>query len=159
MENKMKLEYVKGSKVLGMATGYYLGNEYLSKHKNEAITILRMRIEKAGDEVGDRSRTAWEKGKELCPEEWEAVNIEFQKVRERVAKINEKKKPYYAKMNERVTERRITNLNERINYLEEKKKRIILDIDDKINLIKEEIKEAGQQRKIDDILRSENNEQ
>jgi len=148
----MKLEYVKGSKVLGMATGYYFGSEFLSKHKNEAITILRMRIEKAGDEVGDRSRTAWEKGKEVCPEEWEAVRLEFLKVRERVAKINEKKKPYYAKMNERAVERRITNLQERINYLEEKKKKIILEIDDKINLIKEEIKDAGEQKKLNDII-------
>lgn len=136
--------FEKGSKILGLEKGYYFGDEFLSRYKREALEKLRNRVEEAGKNVGDMSRTVWDKGKEVCPEEWEVIHAEWLKESEKIKKTHEKKKVYYDKMREEGFKRQIATLKVRIDFLEGKKKKIIMDLDQKKEEFLKQIRELEQ---------------
>jgi hypothetical protein len=126
------LIFKKFSKRLGILRGYYFKEEFLSNYKTEAIKILRDRIEKAGSEIGDMSRNAWEKGQEILPDEFSIIKQEFEKITERTRRTHEKKKPYYEMLKKRQIEREIFKLSQRIEYLENKKLSVLSGIESDI---------------------------
>lgn len=134
----MELEFKKKSKILGILEGYYFKGELLSRYKTEAIKILRERIETAGSKVGDKSKTNFEKGMEICKDEWQIIHDEFEKCSLKVQKTYDKKKPYYVKIHRRVLERKINTLKNRIWDVDERLVRIKNEFKNKkLNLLKE----------------------
>lgn len=140
----MEYEFKKQSKILGIERGYYFKGEFLSRYNTEAIAILRKRIEEAGNKVGDMSRTSWEKGREVCPDEWKVVHREWKKSTEKNKKTHEKKKPYYEKIHKRVLERKINTLKHKIDDVEARKKHYCLECDERIKEINKEIEQIGE---------------
>jgi predicted N-acyltransferase len=134
--------FKKRSKILGIVEGYYFKGEFLSRYKTEAIKILRNRVETAGSKIGDKSKLDIEKGKEICKDEWQVVHDEYEKATLKNQKTHEKKKPYFAKINQRVLERRIVTLNNKI-----------IDIDNKLLQINQDFatKKQSIQTEIDQI--------
>lgn len=141
LQDKMETQYFKfkkESKILGVSAGYYFKGEFLSRYQNEAIKILRGRIEEAGSKVGDSSKTNWEKGKEILKDEFEVIDTAFRLCTMRIKKTHDKKKPYYAKIHRRVLERKIETLKNRIWDVDERLARINNEFQNKkLNLLKE----------------------
>jgi len=132
----MELEFIKQKKSQGICeeTGYYFKKEFLSRYKTKAIEILRKRIEDAGD--GD-----FIKGKDIAVDEWKVINKEYIKSCEKTKKTNQTKKPYWNKLKDRTIQRRIIRLGEKISDLEDRKKEIIEDYNNRINLVEKEIEQ------------------
>lgn len=138
----MTLEFRKASKVLGTEAGYYFKGVLLNRYKSEAIKILRERIEKAGSEVGDKSRTNWEKGVEVLPDEAKVIYEEYESHKRRTNKIHEKKKPYYRELHKRVLKRSLVTLQEQIRMKEMRKAEDMKDWDNSIQALKDKMAEV-----------------
>jgi hypothetical protein len=138
----MKLfQFRKLSKRTGTQAGYYFKGEFLGRYYFKALQILRERIEDAGSKIGDKSRTNWEKGMEICPDEWQVIHEEYQKGVVRTNKIHEKKKPYYAEIHKRVIARSLITWKSRLEMKERRKQEVMQDYDGAIQEIKDKIKE------------------
>lgn len=143
----MSLEFRKANKVLGIEIGYFFKGEFLNRYKSEAIKILRERIEKAGSEIGDKSRTNWEKGKEFLPDEAKVIFEEYKKSKRKTEKTHEKKKLYYQEIHKRVLKRSLITLQEKIRMKEIRKAERIKDWDNSIQEIKDKMAEVEKELK------------
>jgi pyruvate/2-oxoacid:ferredoxin oxidoreductase alpha subunit len=130
----MNFQFQKENKILGVKCGYYFKGEFLSRYKNEAIQILRDRVEKSAN--GD-----WEKAKEFCSDEYKVIHAEWKKGTAKNKKTYEKKKPYYKKIHERTIVTSIANLKHRLEMKEQRKQEVMKDFDDSILEIINKIQE------------------
>lgn len=134
----MELEFRKLRKrdLEPQETGYYFKGEFVHKHFNKSLDILRNKI----------SHLPLEEKKKT--DEWKVIKYYYDRQTEITKKIHNKKKGYYKKINERVRQNRIFKMEQKIYELEERKNNIIKDIikdfDERTEIIKSNIKKLNE---------------
>ena len=118
----MKLEFRKHRKrdIEPQETGYYLKNEFLHRHLNKSLGILRERI---------KDLTLEEKQK---TDEGKVLRFYYEKQTEITKKTELKKKDYYKSLGEKAKQTKIFNLGLRIENLEQRKNKQIEFFNEKI---------------------------
>lgn len=101
--------------------GYSFKGEFLHSYKNEAIEILRKRVEEAGKKesvklspLNSNYQIPFQIGKEILKDEAKVVIDHQGELNERIKKTEEKKKPYYRQM----------SLNARLDKIEKLQKEL-----------------------------------
>lgn len=107
--------------------GYFLRGKFIHRYKNIALEILRKRVEEAGKKLQNNLspmnpnyKTPFQLGKDICKDEYEVVNYHYNQQRMTTKKIEEKKQPYYQRINTLSKLKKIEKLKEELARLQGK---------------------------------------
>jgi hypothetical protein len=107
--------------------GYFFKGEFLHVYKNEAIDILRKRVEEAGKKESEKLspmnpnyQIPFQIGKEILKDEAQIVIQQQEEMNQRTKKTEETKKPYYEQQRVEAKLKKIERLQKELDQLKGK---------------------------------------